>query len=129
MAQIPQNISAYLGFAYPNIGYVIDGLKDATVRVGLERGFEEGQHIELRTPEGNVFGYAEIVDVYEPRLGAAWFDMTAVDDRNHPADSTTDLLDRLRSHYPGQKIDLDTRVTVIYFDCLKIQRVPPISPE
>jgi len=109
--------TGYLTFDHPNIGYIIDDLEDATIRVALEREFTPGQEIALQTPKGRVFGIATVEDVYQCRVEQAYFDAAQADNRNHPASSTQDLLERLRSHYPDREIHYDTEVTTIYIDC------------
>jgi len=111
---------AYLKFDHPNVGYVIDGKEDATVRVGFERDWEPGQVVQLRTPKNNVFGYAEVQGTYESRVEQAHFDICVADRRNHPAESDDDLLERLRSHYPDESVQYDTPVTVVNFDLFQV---------
>jgi len=111
-----QRQMAYLKFGYPNVGYVIDGLEDSTIRVGLEREFEVGQRIELRTPKGVVFGHATVEEVYTTRVELAHHDVVVTDGREHPSESKHDLLTSLRGHYPDAGVRYDTEVTVIYFD-------------
>jgi len=110
----------YLKFGHENIGFIVDGYEDATIRAGMEREFQTGDRIELRSPKDRVFGYAEVEEVYEGRVGQAFFDTVVVDDRNHPAHSDEDLLDCLRRHYSND-VTFDTPVTVIYFNCIGIR--------
>jgi len=114
---------AYLRFGYPNVGYVIDGKEDATVRYGFERGINAGDLFGLRTPGDTQFAIARIEDVYSSRVGTARFELIN-DGREHPADSDTDLLERLQSHYPDANIALDSEVTVIYFDVVHLGPAP-----
>jgi hypothetical protein len=107
---------AYLTFAHQNAGYVLDGVEDATIRVGLDRDFTPGQRIDLRTPGGTIFAHAIVEKAYESRVGLAHHDTVVVDGRNHPSKSQKDLLTSLRGHYPETEIDYDTEVTIIYFD-------------
>lgn len=116
-------MAAYLRFAYPNVGYVIDGEEDATVRYGFERGIHSGDLFGLRTPGDTQFAIARIEDVYGTRVGTARFELIS-DGRNHPADSDTELLERLQSHYPDADIGLDTEVTVIYFNVVHLGPAP-----
>ncbi|GCF16269.1 hypothetical protein Harman_42040 [Haloarcula mannanilytica] len=106
----------YLKFGYPNVGYVIDGLEDSTIRVGLERDFEVGQRIELRTPKNTVFGHGTVQDIYTSRVEVAHHDVVVVDGREHPSESKHDLPTSLRDHYPDAEVRYDTEVTVVYFD-------------
>lgn len=104
----------YLKFGHENIGFILDGYEDATIRAGLEREFQAGDTVELRTPKDRVFGDAEVEEVYESRVGQALIDAVFVDDRNHPSSSNDDLLNRLQQHY-SRDVTFDTPVTVIYF--------------
>lgn len=112
--------SKYLRFDYPNVGYVIDGREDATIRYGLHREFDVGEVVKLLTPDDVVFGHAEIEDVWVAPVRLAYTDMTFVDGRNHPAESTNDLCERLRTHYSDESISYDDTVTVIYFELLQV---------
>jgi hypothetical protein len=115
-----EGYQSYLKFAHENIGLVIDGYEDATIRVGLERGFESGQMVELRTPKDRVFAFAEVEECYESRVGQAFFDAEFVDGRETAASSDEDLLDRLGRHYSND-ITFDTDVTVIYFNVTELR--------
>lgn len=110
----------HLRFDHPNVGYVIDGQEDATVRYGLERDFDVGERVKFLTPAGNVFGYAKIEEVWTGPVRLAYYDITLVDGRNHPAEDTNDLWNRLQKHYPDEDIDYDDTVTVIYFDLFQV---------
>lgn len=112
----------YLRFAHPNVGYVIDGLEDATVRLDLEREFAVGDVVELRTPGDTVFGAATVEDVKDCEVRHAWVDMWS-DERIHPSTGIVDLLERLQGHY-GDDVDLKTDVTVIYLDVEQIGQGP-----
>lgn len=111
---------AYLRFDHPNVGYVLDGREDATVRYGFDRDLEADQRVELHTPGGTVFAIAEIEDVWTCPLRLAYHDMVQVDGRAHPATDTHNLAVRLNTHYQGQVIDYDDEVTVVYFDVIEI---------
>lgn len=113
-------LKKHLKFDHPNVGYVLDREEDATVRHGLERDFNEGEWIQARTPSGNVFAYLEIEDVWHATLRHVHADTLFVDDRAHPSDSAMDLLERMRSHYPDADLDMDTVVTVIYFEVAQV---------
>lgn len=104
----------YLRFDYPNVGYVIDGKEDATVRYELEREFAVGDTIQCRTPGGAVFAHAEIEDVWTAPLRNVYTQMVGLDGRNHPAEGVNDLYNRMRGHYP--EIQRDDEVTVPYLD-------------
>jgi hypothetical protein len=114
---------AYLTFAHQNAGYVLDGVEDATIRVGLDRDFTPGQRIELRTPGGTIFAHAVVEEAYGSRVGLAHHDTVVVDGRNHPSESQRDLLAALRGHYPEADIDYGTEVTIIYFHVVDSMRV------
>jgi hypothetical protein len=116
----------YLKFAHQNIGYIVDGYEDATVRVGLERDIKQGERVALRSPKDRVFGYAEVEDVYEARVGQAHFDAVFVDDRNVAAHSAEELLENLRRHYSGD-VTYDTPVTVIYFRVAELCTPRPLQ--
>lgn len=111
-----ENETQYLRFDYPNVGYVIDGLEDATVRFELDRDFEEGEWVQARTPENNVFGYIEIEKVSKGPIRSAQPKMCYVDGREHPSTSPNDLLERLERHYPDAEIALRDDVSTVYFD-------------
>lgn len=113
----------YIRFDHPNVGYVIDGVEDATVRYGFDRDLQTGDRIKLLTPEGTVFAYAVVEDVWTTELSKAYFDMTATDGRCHPASGTMDLLGRLGRHYESESIHLDDEVTVVYFDVYQVGRL------
>lgn len=106
---------AYLRFDYPNVGYVLDGVEDATVRYDFERDFNLGQIISLKTPGGNIFGHAEVKNLVGIPVNEAVREMDA-DGRHHPAEDTADLMDRLAEHYPEAGIGPDDYVTIVYFD-------------
>jgi hypothetical protein len=108
-------VDNYLTFAHENAGFVLDGLEDATVRHDLDRVIEVGDVLELRTPGGTVFAYADVEDVWLAPVRLAQPDMVFVDDRNHPSSSPIDLLDRLEGHYPDADLNLSSEVTIIYF--------------
>lgn len=111
---------AYLRFDHPNVGYVIDGEEDATVRYAFDRDLEPGQKVKLLTPGGNVFGYARIEDVWTCPLRLAYIDMTVTDGRSHPAKDTAELHDRLEDHYPDAELTGETEVTLIYFNLIQV---------
>lgn len=112
----------YVTFAHANVGYVLDGLEDATVRYQFERAdrIDAGDRIELRTPSGKTFAIAEVVDIWTCPLRLAYHDTVVVDDRNHPADDALDLFERMKTHYGDDHPDYDDEVTVIYFDVLDV---------
>jgi len=118
-----EGYQSYLKFAHENIGLVIDGYEDATIRVGLDRDFTPGQRIELRTPGGTIFAHAVVEKAYGSRVGLAHHDTVVVDGRNHPSESQRDLLAALRGHYPEADIDYGTEVTIIYFHVVDSMRV------
>jgi hypothetical protein len=109
----------YLRFAHENIGCIVDGYEDATIRVGLDRDIQTGDRVELRSPKNRVFAVADVKEVYETRVGNALFDTVFSDGRNHPASNADDLLDRLRKHYDDD-VMFDTDATVVYFDVLRL---------
>lgn len=115
----PPSDGLYLRFDYPNVGYVIDGLEDATVRYGFDRDLNPGDTIKLLTPAGNIFAIAEVVDVWTAPLRLAYFDMTVADGRTHPAEGTLDLHERMNGHYTDN-IALTDEVTVVEFDVAQI---------
>lgn len=113
----------YLKFAHQNIGFIIDEYEDATIRVDLERDFEEGDRVELLSPKDRVFGIVEVEETYQSRLGQAYFDAVFHDDRNVAASSDEELLENMNQHY-SKKVTFDTDVTVIYFNLVEL-RTPP----
>lgn len=121
-----EQTDGYLKFAHANIGYIVDEYENATIRADLERDFEAGDTIELRSPKDRVFGYANVEDVYESRVGQAFFDAVFVDDREHPAHSDEDLLENLRRHYSND-VTFDTPVTVIYFNVTELRTPRALS--
>jgi len=112
--------TTHLRFAHRNVGLVLDGEEDATVRYGFERDLEAGDTVELLTPGGTVFALAEVGEVWTAPIRLAQPDMVFVDDRAHPATSPMDLFERLREHYPEEELLLTDEVTVIYFDVQQI---------
>lgn len=115
--------TGYLRFAPANVGYVIDGVEDATVRYGFDRDIEEGDTLKLLTQGNNLFGYAIVEDVFQASVNHVAYDVLKVDKREHPATDTMDLLDRLQKHYPDEEIGIDSEVTVIYFDLTQVGQV------
>lgn len=114
-----ENEISHLKFDHPNVGYVIDGLEDATVRYDLEREFEEGEWVQARTPENNVFGYIEIEEVWTGPLRLAYSDMTVVDERKHPSSNAGDLHRRMEKHY-DRTFSGGEEVTVVYFELVQV---------
>lgn len=123
-AAVVQSSEHDLKFAHANVGYVIDGQEDATVRYELERDISEGDLLKMLTPNGNVFGYADVEDVFTAELRHAFFDMTTADGRSHPATGTFDLQDRLNVHYQDEVATTD-EVTVIEFDLWQVGGANP----
>lgn len=113
------DIDAYLRFDHPNVGYILDGLEDATVRYDFDRDLATDDLVRLLTPNGMAFAVAIVVDVWTAPLRLAHHDMTVADGRNHPSDGALDLFHRLREHYPDADLDGDTEVTVISFDIVR----------
>jgi hypothetical protein len=107
-------IEGYIKFDHPNVGYVFDGLEDITFRLNLEREFEEGQRVALRTPGDVGFCVAEIEYVREARVRKLWLDSLA-DGRSHPAENLEDLVRMLRDHYPFRPISRKTEGTAVAF--------------
>lgn len=122
-----ESSDGYLKFAHENIGCIIDGYEDVTIRVGLDREFEPGQEIDLISPKERVFGRAVVEEVYDGRLGQVHFDAVFVDKRTHPSHSDEDLLKRLRRHY-GRDITFDTKVTAIYFKPVELRTPRELQP-
>lgn len=108
----------HLRFAHANVGYVLDGLEDATVRYDFERELTPGDVVELLTPNGSVFAVAEVEDVWSCEARLAHHDMVVADGRSHPSEGTLDLLERLKQHYSAD-VGLTDEVTVIYFDVIQ----------
>lgn len=115
-----EQTDGYLKFAHKKIGFIVDEYEDATIRADLERDFEPGDRVELRSPKDRVFGYAEVEDVYESRVGQAFFDAVFVDDRSVAAHSDEELLENLRRHYSND-VTFETEVTVIYFNVIDLR--------
>lgn len=113
-------------FDHKSIGLVIDGDEDAIIRADLEKNVEVDDTVELKTPKGHTFAYAEIEDVYESRVGQAYFDAVFTDNRSIAANSDEELLDHLKRHY-SRDTTFDTPVTVIYFAVIDLQTPPSLN--
>jgi uncharacterized protein YqfB (UPF0267 family) len=94
-----------LKFAHANVGYVLDGLETATVRYDHDHDFQEGDTLELATPDGTVFATATVTSAVTVPVRHAYQSLTSMG-ADHPSTSATDLLDRLNDHYDDQ-VDLD----------------------
>lgn len=105
----------YLKFAHENIGCIIDGDEDVTIRVGLDREFEPGDEFDLITPKGRVFGRGIVEEVHVGPLAQIYTDAVGGDERTHPSHSAENLLERLRSHYDSE-MTFETTVTAVYFN-------------
>jgi hypothetical protein len=86
----------------------VDDCDGATIRYELEYDPKIGEYISLRTADGDVFGIAEITNVFEGELREV-FKLVKRAKARYTFSKSSDLKEAMNGYY-GEEIDYDTRV-------------------
>ena len=107
--QIPQEVQ--LKFADEHIVPILNGEKTMTLRVGLDStDFKQARPISFCDTDGALFAEAAVEDRGYTTVEMA-ANMHLEGHRNY--DGTDELLEELKSYYPDNDIDANTRVDII----------------